>query len=92
MAHRNITFYTLLRVLLLWQKEISFLLLGEEEPLLIHVDTVHHVKDLQGSSPLAEGDISPSAGRGRTTSHPCGYGPSCQGTSLDPEDHVNPTP
>ena len=44
------------------------------------------------SSPLAEGDISPSAGRGRTTSHPCGYGPSCQGTLLDPEGPMNPMP
>ena len=32
--------------------------------------------------PLAEGD----------TSHPCGYGPSCLGTSLDPEGRVNPMP
>ena len=37
-------------------------------------------------------DISPSAGRGRTTSHRRGYGPSCRGTLMDPEDHVLPMP
>ena len=34
----------------------------------------------QGSSRLAEGDIFHSSGRGRTTSHPRGFSPSCQGT------------
>ena len=47
---------------------------------------------LRTASGSSEGDISPSAGRGRTTSHRRGYGPSCRGTSLDPEDHVLPMP
>ena len=50
------------------------------------------LRTASGSSPQAEGDISPSAGRGRTTSHRPGYGPSCRGTLLDPEDHMLPMP
>ena len=45
-----------------------------------------------GSSPPAEGDISPSARRERTTSHPHGFSPSCQGTLSDPEGPKNPMP
>ena len=44
------------------------------------------------SSPLAEGDISPSARRERTTSHPHRFGPSCRGTLSGPEGPENPMP
>ena len=43
-------------------------------------------------TPLAEGDISPSARRERTTSHPHGFSPSCRGTLLGPEGPKNPMP
>ena len=45
LCYMRFAFYAPLQVLLFQQKEISLPLLGEEEPLLIDVDTVHHVEE-----------------------------------------------
>ena len=66
LCYMQLAFDARLRVLLLQQKEISLLLPGEEEPLLIHVDTVHHV--YLGTSLDPEGPVNPMP---LTTGLPC---------------------